>query len=270
MSRSATAKLSGIFIVGSLVLTGCSGGNSTVTGTGEPTPSSSSSSSPGLEKSPTSAPSPTAPSPSATTAAAVSSAPPRSALTDSGLARLKDSWTNQDGYKYSLAISDLEQAIVPDLANAKPGEVNVTATYRVVADVSNATPGRNAPLPVIGISPAWKKGGVVCEALKQQGVNVIAFESQAGDPGYCNLGGMKLFLSPEANIPAQGKTVFTAEIETKLSFDEAATKTARSSLTSPDFWFLTRAETDTNTTDCTIAGDHVTVATRTIPCQPAS
>lgn len=252
-------KLSCIIMGGSIFLTGCGAGAA---------PASNAPRSSISMETPTGTPSvPEIPS---TASTATASHEESILISDTRLSSLNDTWATQDGYKYSLRLVKQIPAIKEDVANAKPGKVNIPFVQTLTAEITNLTPNRNAPRPMVSISPAWKKEGVVCQALKLQGSDVTVFESATGGGDYCILGGARGFTDFEESIPRQGTALMPVDFKDALVFNEADAELAKQALLAPDLWFLTRPATDTNTTTCSLAGESVSVATGPIPCLPAS
>lgn len=80
---------------------------------------------------------------------------------------LTNSWTDADGYSYTFVAYEPGPVIVlTDVANAKPGEVILSATSAIGGYLSNTTPERIAPVPSqISIVPVWDVGSPACLAF---------------------------------------------------------------------------------------------------------
>lgn len=110
---------------------------------------------------------------------------------------------NIDGYRFSMDVFEYDPGVKVDVANAKPGEAEVTAKVTVSASAMNLLSNKNfisgidaSPYPkmgpesVISIFPLYTQGGLVCEyanRMKRTSWNDAnrGFVEALGAAGYC-------------------------------------------------------------------------------------
>ncbi|MEI4745882.1 hypothetical protein [Rhodococcus erythropolis] len=93
---------------------------------------------------------------------------------------LTDSWTDREGYSYEFALTKPSAPQVTiDVANSRPGEINLKAKYTYTGSLKNTTQGRNAPFPnEYRASTVWKSDAPVCQADYPQS----AWSTSHGNP----------------------------------------------------------------------------------------
>lgn len=73
-------------------------------------------------------------------------------------------WKDVSGYSYSATITAAESDVTLDVANAKPGQAQLTWDFVGTIVVSNNTSGHNAPWPDLRISAVWESNSLVCNS----------------------------------------------------------------------------------------------------------
>jgi hypothetical protein len=123
-------------------------------------------------------------------------------------ATLNHQWVNSDGYSYETGVSQVQTMASVDIANAKPGEAEVTWNYIMSGYVTNTTASRIAPIPAVDVIPAWPATSALC-SLEDQYFTVdsapIYLQGSDASLQVCTVGTFRLTgFGGETNIPDAG------------------------------------------------------------------
>lgn len=179
---------------------------------------------------------------------------------------LTDAWTDSDGYSYSVALSQPTASVTSDVANALPGEVDLSWTYEFTGSITNTTPERNADMPNVYTSPMWPASSVICSTVL---VGYTAFSTNdSQDEEWCSLPNAPYPLSIESSqlaVNESASIVTSISQGLPLSVPEASADQIVAEMENPPVWAFGR---QTGGTGCLLEnGGHViTVATGGFVC----
>jgi hypothetical protein len=121
---------------------------------------------------------------------------------------LNHQWVNSDGYSYETGVRQVQTMASVDIANAKPGEAEVTWDYIMSGYVTNTTASRIAPVPAVDVIPAWPATSALC-SLEDQYFTVdsapVYLQGSDASLQVCTVGTFRLTgIGGETSIPDAG------------------------------------------------------------------
>lgn len=186
---------------------------------------------------------------------------------------LTDTWTDDDGYSYEFSVLTAEGTASKDVANAKPGEANLTWSYTITGEVTNTTPERNAPMPSLRVEPVWPASSPVCSLgwlLIQPAFNS---NTDGREEAWCTLGNAPWQPLTDGNQIMMNETVaVNASVSNPIEVPapEADADAIIAELQAPPMWAIARNTGENLLTDCLLSsgGYYLSVATGDTGCTP--
>lgn len=168
---------------------------------------------------------------------------------------LTDTWTDNDGYTYSFTLDTAAAEATKDVANAKPGEANISWSYTFSGTVTNTTPDRNAPSVELKVQPMWAAGSSLCSLIGPLVDRAFDSNTAGREEGWCTRTNFPFSLSTSGDIPMDG----LATVQTSggsvyaIAVPEANAEAIMAELKSPTLWAVARDQGDGRLTDCLLA-----------------
>lgn len=164
---------------------------------------------------------------------------------------LADSWTDREGYSYEFALAKPSPAITIDVANARPGQFNVTAKFTFPGTLTNTTAGRNAPFPAdYYVAAVWKSDSPVCQGSpidKGWASNTPELEA-----GFCTVSRGSQIVPANPNesltpkIPASSDLKVQASLSRELAYPDSVDQAAlKQSFSEPFSYVVARKDNTT-------------------------
>lgn len=188
---------------------------------------------------------------------------------------LEDAWTNEDGYSYTFTLDSAVGTAMKDIANAKPGEANISWNYSFTGTFQNTTPERNAPGAIVKVTPAWAAGSLVCSVSSMVISHAWSSNTDGRDEAFCSLAPFPFTLGSDADIP-MGGTIFDETSGggmVQFAVPEASADAIIAELQSPTLWAIGRNINDGAAqllTDCLMETGawYMSKSTMDTGCQP--
>lgn len=185
---------------------------------------------------------------------------PEETETPAPVAVLTHAWSDSDGYSFSLTIDSATTTATTDVANAKPGEADISFSSNSSGTVTNATPSRNAEAPrSMYLIPVWPADSTVCKYLfDAAGEDWCSFSTP-------NTTGIMMF--PESvTLDEGGSTTVAATQMAPIEFtvEEADADAVVAELNTPGGWMLTLMDTTAPLGSCTAYWNSRDVAASTV------
>lgn len=165
---------------------------------------------------------------------------------------LEDAWTDDDGYTYAFELSTFTPTTEVDIANARPGEANVTWAYALTGTLTNTTPERNAPRAKVLVEAIWPAGSVICSLDSSNVVDAWSSNTPGQGEQFCSLSNFPFSLESPSDL-SMGTSL---PVQTQwggmfpLVVPEASADALVAELQSPAGWVIARDNGDGRLTDC--------------------
>lgn len=165
---------------------------------------------------------------------------------------LTDEWPDRNGYTYTFALESATGEATKDVANAKPGEANISWSYALKATIGNTTPERNAPQVGVLVQPMWPAGSALCSA-GSMGISYGFSSNSVDEDAWCTLSSMPVALatgsaiSMGSSVPVQGVSGGLVP----LTVPEASADAIIADLLAPAVW-VSAIQTPEPRTECLI------------------
>lgn len=170
---------------------------------------------------------------------------------------LSDSWTDDNGYSYSVSLYAPAINVDMDTVDALPGKANLSYSIEFLGQIANTTAARNAPTPSLAVMPIWSSDSPVCSteaATAAFGSNDVGMEER-----WCTVLGDGIDLFP-SNPDGTETTSITAGDRPALSasgsravndVEEASAESVATALKSPAAYVIGRTAGE-NLTECLV------------------
>lgn len=182
---------------------------------------------------------------------------------------LTHEWVDGDGYRYLFELTSATLAATSSIVDALPGQADVAVQWTLSGRVTNLTPGRNAPFPMISLVPAWEAGSAACSGI-QDWSNRAAFAGSG--VALCTIFSKPIgfYSSIELAQPvAQGATIETdLRGDTGFAVLEADVASATAALSSPAMWAMGLESSDAPRACLLTTGIWLVAATGDPGCPP--
>lgn len=192
---------------------------------------------------------------------------------------LSHEWVDRDGYRYRFELAAAEIDATSEVANALPGQATVTVMWEVTTRVTNLTSGRNAPYPVVSLTPLWESGSAACSGIENWASRPgFASNTPGVSAAWCRIFSDPISLATNIELAQaipQGETVEATFQSDRLhanstfSVPEADLSSALAALKAPAMWAIGLESSDQRY-DCLLAsGVWLVAATGDSGCQLA-
>lgn len=158
-------------------------------------------------------------------------------------AALADSWTDSQGYSYSLKLQATTPVVTADVANALPGKVDISAALSMTGTLTNTTAGKNAPMPSVVAQPVWTSTAPTCTGAYHS--DAFASNNAGVATSFCAISGDPGLVTPIAGgtqIAAGSSVDVRVLVSNKITYPQVSQAQALASLASPTAWALARNE----------------------------
>lgn len=185
---------------------------------------------------------------------------------------LADQWTDADGYSFTFDLTAPVSDPLIDVANARPGEAEIIWSYSFTGQVTNATPQRNAPTPLISVQPVWPATSKVCALASTTSnqpfiENGFSFPYADGEDLWCAFANAPHALVGPTDLTI-GETAAISGSASNANFPlvvpEADADAILAELKDPPIWALGREHVESDAGQCYIGEGSVYVAAVTV------
>lgn len=185
---------------------------------------------------------------------------------------LTDQWADRNGYTYTFELQTATGTASKDVANATPGNANVTWNYSFAGTITNTTPERNAPAPrTLVIEPAWPGDSAICSIGGMAIDSAFSSNVDGMEERWCTLTPFPFAVrGTQTDIPMNSSMPVQASGGgmTSIVVPEGQADSIVAALSEPTIWALGRDEGEGRLYDCLLesGGFYLSQATADTGC----